>query len=190
MSITAGQEILMIKYLCLTVLFICSGSMAYAECNNLLDYETRKLRSDETINLCDAYQGKVILMVNTASRCGYTPQFKELEALYQRYKDQGLVVLGFPSNDFKQEHADEEKTASVCYVNYGVTFQMLATSRVTGEQANPVFAALAEQTGTAPQWNFSKYLVDKSGQAIEAYPSSASPLGGELERAVKAALGS
>jgi glutathione peroxidase len=163
--------------------------MAYGECDNLLDYETRKLRSDETINLCNAYQGKVILMVNTASRCGYTPQFKDLEALYQKYKDQGLVVLGFPSNDFNQEHADEEKTASVCYVNYGVTFQMLATSHVKGDQANPVFASLATQTGTAPRWNFSKYLVGKNGQAIKAYSSSESPMGGDLETAVKAALG-
>ena len=179
----------MMKYLSVTLLFIFSCSMAYGECDSLMDYETRKLRSDETINLCDAYQGKVVVMVNTASRCGYTPQFKDLEALYQKYKDQGLVVLGFPSNDFNQEHADEEKTASVCYVNYGVTFQMLATSHVKGNQANPVFTALTAQTGTAPRWNFSKYLVDKNGQAIKAYSSSESPLGGDLEMAVKAALG-
>ena len=165
------------------------SSNSIAKCNNLLDYDTRKLRSDETINLCEAYQGKVIVMVNTASQCGYTPQFKTLEALHQRYKDQGLVVLGFPSNDFKQEHSDEAKTADVCYVNYGVTFQMLATSSVKGDNANPVFKQLAAQTGSAPSWNFNKYVVDKNGKAIGAFPSRELPLGGELEKTVVQALG-
>lgn len=178
----------MIKLLITAVAAIVFSSASYATCNSLLDYEARKLRSQETVNLCDAYQGKVILMVNTASQCGYTPQFKELEVLYQRYKDQGLVVLGFPSNDFNQEHAQEEKTANVCYINYGVTFQMLSPSSVKGDKANPVFRSLAEQTGSAPQWNFTKYLVDKNGQAIKVYSSSQKPLGGDLEASIKEAL--
>lgn len=161
---------------------------SFAKCDNLLDYETTKLRTTETIDLCEAYQGKVIVIVNTASQCGYTPQFKTLETLYQRYKDQGLVVLGFPSNDFNQEHKEEEKTAEVCYTNYGVTFQMLSTSHVKGEAANPVFKSLATQTGKAPRWNFSKYVVGKDGKAIAAYPSSELPLGGELEATVVKAL--
>ncbi|MEH6911499.1 MAG: glutathione peroxidase [Oceanicoccus sp.] len=165
-----------------------ASTFSIAQCNSLLDYETRKLRSDEAINLCDAYQGKVIVMVNTASQCGFTPQFKSLEQLHQRYKDQGLVVLGFPSNDFKQEHKDESKTADVCYVNYGVTFQMLATSHVTGDNANPVFKQLAKQTGRAPSWNFNKFIVGKDGKAIKYFPSSELPLGGNLEKSVIDAL--
>jgi glutathione peroxidase len=187
-SVDFYKESTMIKLFLTAITVMVFSQFSQANCNNLLDYETRKLRSQETVNLCDAYQGKVILMVNTASQCGYTPQFKGLEVLYQRYKDQGLVVVGFPSNDFNQEHAEEEKTASVCYINYGVTFQMLSTSSVKGDQANPVFMALAEQTGTAPRWNFTKYLVDKKGQAIKVYSSSEQPVGGDLEEAIKAAL--
>jgi glutathione peroxidase len=167
---------------------ILTSNFSFAECDNLLDYETTKLRTDEKLDLCEAYQGKVIVMVNTASQCGYTPQFKTLEALYQRYKDQGLVVLGFPSNDFNQEHKEEEKTAEVCYVNYGVTFQMLSTSSVKGDNANPVFKSLANQTGQAPGWNFSKYVINREGKAIAAYSSSELPLGGDLEATVVKAL--
>lgn len=164
------------------------SQLTLANCDSLLDYEPRKLRSDETVNLCEAYKNKVIVVVNTASQCGYTPQFKTLEALYQQYKDQGLVVLGFPSNDFNQEHSEEEKTADVCYINYGVTFQMLSTSSVKGDNANPMFKSLAQQTGKAPSWNFSKYVIGKDGKAIAAFPSSELPLGGKLEQTVVQAL--
>ena len=176
------------RILLLSIISFLGAANSFSNCNNLLDFETRKLRSEETINLCDAYQGKVIVMVNTASQCGFTPQFKSLEALYQRYKDQGLVVLGFPSNDFRQEHSDENKTAKVCYVNYGVTFQMLATSQVKGANANPVFQQLAQQSGVAPKWNFNKYVVGRDGKVIKAFGSSDLPLGGELEKTVIEAL--
>ncbi len=174
----------------LTALVTSLGLSSYsvANCNNLLDYETSKLRSKETINLCEAYQGKVLLFVNTASQCGYTPQFKGLEALHQRYKDDGLVIVGFPSNDFKQEHSDAEKTAEVCYVNYGVTFQMVSSSHVKGDKANPVFKTLAEQTGVSPRWNFYKYIVGKDGKAIASFPSQEKPVGGKLEETIKQAL--
>lgn len=164
------------------------GLESLAKCNNLLDYETRVLHSDKTLNLCEAYQGKVIVMVNTASRCGYTPQFKTLEQLYQRYRDDGLVVLGFPSNDFNQEHKDEAQTAGICYKNYGVTFQMLSTSAVKGDDANPVFKSLAATTGSAPRWNFFKYVVDRQGNVLKAFPSEEQPLEGELEATVVQAL--
>ena len=166
------------------------SSHSAASCNNLLDYETKKLRSSESINLCEAFAGKVIVAVNTASKCGFTPQFKELEALYQKYKDQGLAVIGFPSNDFRQEYNDEEKAAEVCYINYGVTFQVVAPSSVKGENANPFFAELSKATGQAPKWNFNKYVIDRSGKVLAAFPSREKPLGGELEQVIVQALGS
>ncbi|MDO8940034.1 MAG: glutathione peroxidase [Methylicorpusculum sp.] len=164
------------RKLALLLLLSCiNGPVMAEECSDLLDFSMRKLRSSETLELCQAFQGKVILAVNTASNCGYTPQFKSLETLYQKYKDQGLVILGFPSNDFNQEFKDEEKTANVCYINYGVTFPVFAESRVKGNEANALFRKLAQLTGTAPEWNFYKYLIDRKGLNVEAFASSVEP---------------
>lgn len=170
----------------LLLLGLMAGT-ADADCGNLLDYSHRSLASEESINLCSAYQGKVVLAVNTASQCGYTGQFKELEALYQQYREQGLVVLGFPSADFRQEHSSEAKTASVCYINYGVTFPMFATSRVRGKDANGLFQALAKAQGQ-PAWNFHKYLIGRNGAVLSSFASRVTPLNSPLEAAVKAAL--
>ena len=129
------------------------------ECPAHLDVTLKKLRSNETLNLCEAFPGRPLLIVNTASHCGFTPQFKSLEAIHGRFADKGLVVLGFPSDDFRQEADTEEKTAEICYINYGVTFTMFAPLSVKGETAHPLFKELARQS-RAPGWNFTKYLVD------------------------------
>lgn len=167
-------------------LIIASGPLQ-AACNNLLDYEARRLHSQETLNLCSHAQDKVLLVVNTASQCGFTPQFRGLESLYQAYRERGFTIVGFPSDDFRQEYADEEKTASVCYINYGVTFPMMASSAVKGERANPFFRALSDAAGP-PRWNFHKYLIGRDGKVLAAFPSSEKPLGGSLEARIKVAL--
>ncbi len=159
---------------------------AHTEEAGLLQFHTQRLRSDEIVDF-RAYADKTLLVVNTASRCGFTPQFKELEALYQKYKDNGLAVVGFPSNDFRQEHAEAEAIANVCYVNYGVTFDMVAESSVRGSAANSLFKRLTVATGAAPAWNFNKYLITPDG-SVRHFDSATQPLGGELEAAIARAL--
>ena len=168
-------------------LMLVASAPLMAECNNLLDYSHRLLASSQEVNLCEAYSGQAVLVVNTASRCGFTSQFEDLEALYQRYHDEGLVVLGFPSNDFKQELDDEEDTAEVCYINYGVSFPMFATTQVTGEAANDLFRQLAEHEAP-PEWNFTKYLIDRRGQVVARFDSRTVPLDSPLEERVREVL--
>jgi glutathione peroxidase len=157
-------------------------------CPEYLNQTLRKLHSKEQVNLCAYYRsGAPILVVNTASHCGYTKQFKGLESLYQTYKDQGLVVLGFPSNTFKQEEDNEMGTATVCYQNYGVTFPMFEKVDVRGSSAHPLFTYLASKT-KAPSWNFNKYLLLSSKPEIVHFGSNDDPLGGDLEAAIKKAL--
>jgi glutathione peroxidase len=167
------------------LMFISSQTMA--ACPDWLNHDMQKLRSKDSVNLCSIGEGKTLLIVNTASSCGFTPQFKALENLNQRYKDKGLVIIGFPSDSFWQEHDDSEKTAEVCYVNYGVTFLMLESSAVRGGDANPVFKALNESLGK-PSWNFNKYLVDKSGKPLQRFGSRTEPDAPELIKAIDAAL--
>jgi glutathione peroxidase len=171
----------------LVILVAMVAEPLMAACNNLLDYDHRRLASQVEDNLCEAYGDQVILVVNTASRCGFTGQFADLEKLYQKYKDEDFVILGFPSNDFRQELDDEEETADVCYINYGVTFPMFATSPVRGTDANPLFAALAEAEA-APRWNFTKYLIGRDGEVLAHFGSRTTPLDSPLEERVIAAL--
>ncbi|MDP2245510.1 glutathione peroxidase [Pseudomonas sp.] len=176
----------------LVLLFTLSGlalpSWA-AECPLMLQGELPMLRSKNSIDLCSQFAGKPLVVVNTASFCGFAPQFKGLEALYQRYKGQGLQVLGVPSDDFKQESDDAEETATVCYVNYGVTFSMSESQSVTGTEAIPLFKELAAQS-QAPRWNFTKYVVDRQGKVIASFSSGTQPDDPALIAAVEQAIAS
>lgn len=155
-------------------------------CQDFTNVDMRKLRSKESLNLCQ-FKGKTLLIVNTASNCGFTPQFEGLEALYQKYKDQGLVVLGFPSDDFFQEEDNEKETAKVCFVNYGVTFPMFATSEVRGRNANPIFKYLNQQT-SAPNWNFYKYLVSPDRKTVQRFNSKVKPNSEKMITAIENSL--
>lgn len=147
-----------------------------------------RLQDDAPQDLCQ-YAGKVILVVNTASYCGYTPQYKGLEAVYAKYSGKGLVVLGFPSNDFgKQEPGSSKEIADLCYNTYGVKFPMFAKSAVSGSAPNPFYAQLIKATGKTPAWNFHKYLIDRKGNVVESFPSKVKPEDEALVKALEKAL--
>lgn len=163
------------------------SSTAFAACAPHLQGEYRKLHSKDSVDLCTLAENKVTLVVNTASHCGFTSQFKGLEALYKGYKDKGLVVIGFASDDFKQEDGDEEKAASICFVSFGVTFTMIAPTHVRGADANPLFKYLGAESG-APKWNFNKYLLGKDGKVIQHFGSMTAPDADSLKKAIETAL--
>jgi glutathione peroxidase len=157
-----------------------------ASCPAVLHHTFNRLQDDAPQDLCQ-YAGKVVLVVNTASYCGFTKQYEGLEALYAKYGSRGLVVLGFPSNDFgKQEPGSSKEIADFCFNTYGVKFPMFAKSSVKGPEANPLHANLAKLTGEAPKWNFTKYLIDRSGKVVEYFPSKVTPeeLSGKIEQAL------
>jgi glutathione peroxidase len=133
-----------------------------------------RLQDEKPQALCQ-YAGQVVLVVNTASFCGFTSQYKGLEALYAKYKDRGLVVLGFPSNDFSQEPESNAKIADFCDNTFGVKFPMFTKTSVRGTDAIPLFKQLTEQTGTAPKWNFYKYLISRDGKTVKGYGSITGP---------------
>ena len=148
-------------------------------CNDLLDTEMRVLDSSETVNLC-TFEEKVILVVNVASRCGYTYQYATLQKLYEEYKDENFVVLGIPSRDFMQEYSNEEDVAEFCSTEYGVNFPMFATAKVRGKKAHPFYKKLADESGISPKWNFNKYLISRDGSVVSTYGSSVKPDSVEL----------
>ncbi|MBU6195652.1 MAG: glutathione peroxidase [Burkholderiales bacterium] len=160
---------------------------AAAACPSLLKHSFNRLQDEKPQALCQ-YSGKVLLVVNTASYCGFTGQFEGLEALNAKYAGRGLVVLGFPSSDFKQEDADAKKTAEVCFNTYGVKFPMFTDTRVKGDGAHPLFAELARATGSQPSWNFNKYLVGRDGKPIAHFGSMTGPDSRKMVSAIESAL--
>lgn len=160
------------------LLLVCTGSVWAAQCPPLLEGSLPKLRAKESIDLCQRFAAKPLLIVNTASFCGFAPQFKGLEALHQRFKGQGLELIGVPSNDFKQEAKDGEETAKVCYPQH-----------VRGPDAVHLFKVLAEQS-SAPKWNFYKYVVDRKGNVIANFSSLSKPDSPELIEAIEKAIAS
>jgi glutathione peroxidase len=152
-------------------------------------FRKRRLASDETVNLCEAYKGKVMLVVNTASKCGFTGQYEGLEALYDKYGDQGLVVVGFPSNDFgNQEPGNEDQIKDFCRLTYSVEFPMFEKTSVKKGKADPFYQYLAEQTGVYPKWNFYKYLIDRDGKVVDVYSSMTSPSSKKMVQTIEKLL--
>ncbi|MQA22537.1 glutathione peroxidase [Rugamonas rivuli] len=161
---------------------------AAGSCPAILKQNFKRLQDDTPQDLCQ-YAGKVILVVNTASYCGFTNQYEGLEAMYAKYSGKGLVVLGFPSNDFgQQEPGSSKEIADFCYNTYGVKFPMFAKSVVSGKEPNPLFANLIKITGKAPAWNFHKYLIDRNGKVVDNFGSKVTPSDKQLVGAVEKAL--
>ena len=163
---------------------------AESSCPAIIDHKFPNLM-DEPVSLCQ-YSGKVLLIVNTASECGYTPQYDGLEKLYRRYRDRGFAVLGFPANDFGgQEPGSNKEIAQFCQVNYGITFPVFAKTAVVGKNANPLFRELAAKTGQPPRWNFHKYLLGRTGQPVAAFDSRVEPedrrITSQIEKLIAAA---
>lgn len=154
------------------------------------EYSFPSLVGKKSLSLAD-FKGKVILIVNTASKCGFTPQYKALEALYMQYKDKGLVIIGVPSNDFaKQEPASDEEIASFCHINYGVSFPMTGKEPVIGKNAHPFYLWARSKLGflAAPKWNFHKYLLDKQGNLVDYFYSTTSPTAPKVTKEIEKLL--
>lgn len=167
--------------LAVAMAFFAAGQAFAADaCPTSLNHQFKRLQDGKSVSLCD-YRGKVLLVVNTASKCGFTPQFEGLERLFGRYEKQGLVVLGFPSADFGgQELESNAEIADFCRLTYAVDFPMFEKSSVKGDAANPLFRDLAQRTNSPPRWNFHKYLIDRRGERVLAFGTRVSPESPEL----------
>lgn len=176
--------------LALLLTFGLASSLAAPGAPTMSLYELSTRSLDGQAAPLSAWQGKVALVVNVASKCGYTPQYAGLQALYTRFADRGLVVLGFPSNEFGgQEPGAPEEIKSFCQLNYGVTFPLFEKGQTKpGAGQNPVYTFLT-QDHPAPAWNFAKYLVGRDGKVLNFYPSKVAPDAPELVGAIEAALG-
>lgn len=172
----------------LTLVALASAGSALAG-GGLLDHSFRPLAGKAPVHLGKAYAGKVVLVVNTASKCGYTPQFEALEATHRKYQRQGFAVLGFPSGDFMaQEFEDEKQIQQFCTLTYGVKFPMFEKVHVIGAQATPLYRALSQAAGEAPKWNFHKYLLGRDGQLVASYGSKTEPDDAVVIAAIEQAL--
>ena len=177
------------RYILLVITLFVSAQLHARDCSALLDVNVKTLNKNKVLNLCDEYQGKVLLVVNTASKCAYTNQYDSLETLYKKYRNKGLVVLGFPSNDFgHQEPGTEKQIRDFCSVTYGVEFPMFSKTRVTQRNADPFYQKLAKASGTYPQWNFHKYLIGSDGELVSNYPSAIDPLNKSIVDAIEVEL--
>ena len=163
----------------LITFFMLITEIAMAACPSVLDHRLKDL-DGKPMDLCE-FAGKVVLAVNTASYCGNTPQYQGLEALYQKYRDRGLVVVGFPANDFgSQEPGSNKEIREFCELTYGVKFPMAEKTSVVHGKANPVFAELTTMTDDAPEWNFHKYLLSRDGTQAFSYPARMRPESTEI----------
>ena len=157
--------------------------------SGLLGHSFRPLAGKAPVNLEKTYGGQVLLVVNTASKCGFTPQFEALEALHAKYKGKGFAVLGFPSGDFReQEFTDEKQIQEFCTLTYGVKFPMFEKVHVVGDQASPFYKALAQASGEAPKWNFHKYLIGRDGRLVASWGSRTKPDDKAIVTAIEQAL--
>lgn len=182
------MKTMLIPLIASAVMLASTVTLATEQCASpLLNYTLPRLHSKERIDLCEQFNGKPLLIVNTASHCGFTRQFKGLEQLSQKYRERGLAVIGFPSDDFFQEANDQAETAGVCYKNYGVTFTMTAPIAVRGSDAHPIFKSLADQSAS-PKWNFFKYVVDANGKVVAQFGSRTEPDDAALAAAIESIL--
>ncbi len=158
-------------------------AISHAACSGLYNHQFTTLQGDK-VNLCE-HQHQAILVVNTASKCGFTPQFEKLESMYSKYKDKGLLVVGFPSNDFRQEPASNKEIGDFCKLTYAVKFPMMEKTSVVGPQANPLYQQLTGMTQQPPMWNFYKYLILPGGKQVYVYSSDVEPESHEVMRRLK-----
>ncbi|AYQ27938.1 MULTISPECIES: glutathione peroxidase [unclassified Polaromonas] len=194
MPVCTPKTLLLSTLCCAALLAAHPGALAAnpatpapAACPSLLQQDFLRLQDEKPQSLCQ-YSGKVVVVVNTASFCGFTGQYKGLEALHAKYKDQGLVVLGFPSNDFSQETGSNKEIADFCENTFGVKFPMFTKTSVTGKDANPLFKQLAAKTGTTPRWNFYKYVIARDGTSVTSFNSMADPASGALLKEIQKQL--
>lgn len=167
-----------------SLFFLLTSALANAaSCPELYNHQYTTLQGKK-IDLCD-YQDKPILVVNTASKCGFAPQFEALEGLYKKHKDQGLLVIGFPSNDFKQELSDNKAIGDFCKATYAVNFPMTPKSSVSGKNTNAFYTQLAEKTGQAPLWNFYKYVILPGGKKVYVFESTVLPNSADITDKIK-----
>jgi glutathione peroxidase len=175
-----------------SILSIFFGFAAHADLNNacspIFNVTIDKLNSDTKLDLCEITANKVVMVVNTASYCGFTKHFLELQEIYNTYKSRGLVVIGFPSDDFYQEDQQESKTAKICYINFGVKFPMTEPVHVRGGNAISIFKNATRQSGQQPGWNFHKYLFNKKGDLIGSWSATTHPKNSEVITAIENAL--